>query len=95
MAPLPAERVQVVPAFTNISLDFMGPLYLRAKEREKTSQANKAYVCIFVCEDTRAIHLELRDNITTDEFLQAYRRMVNRRGMSSTIHSDNQSDVIS
>ena len=31
MSPLPAERVQVVPAFTNIGLDFMGPLclYLR------------------------------------------------------------------
>ena len=90
MAPLPAERVQMVPAFTNIGLDFMGPLYLKAKEKEKSSQANKAYVCIFVCEDTRAVHLELTNNMTTEEFLQAYRRMVNRRGMSSTIHSDNQ-----
>ena len=43
-----------------------------------------------MCEDTRAVNLELTNNMTTEEFLQAYRRMVNRRGMSSTIHSDNQ-----
>lgn len=28
MAPLPAERVQIAPPFTNIGLDFTGPLYL-------------------------------------------------------------------
>ena len=82
----PAERVQMVPAFTNIVLDFMGPLYLKVEG----TQTNKAYVCIFVWEDRRAVHLELTKNMTTDEFLQAYRRMVNRRGMSSTIHLDNQ-----
>ena len=31
MAPLPAERVQMAPPFTNIGLDFTGPLYLKAK----------------------------------------------------------------
>ena len=90
MAPLPAERVQVAPPFTNVGLDFMGPLYLKIKEKEKTGQTSKAYVCIFICEDTRAVHLELTNNMTTEEFLLAYRRMVNRRGMSSTIRSDNQ-----
>ena len=31
MAPLPAERVQITPPFTNIGLDFTGPLYPKAK----------------------------------------------------------------
>ncbi|XP_028408802.1 uncharacterized protein LOC114531378 [Dendronephthya gigantea] len=70
-----AERVHVTHPFTNVGLDFMGPLYLKVKDKEKPSQTHKAYVCIFVCEDTRAVHLELTNNMTTEEFLQAFRRM--------------------
>ena len=87
MAPLPLERVQIVPPFTNIGLDFTGPLYLKVKG--ETTLA-KAYICIFVCEDTRAVHLELTNNMSTEEFLQAYKRMVSRRGVPKVIRSDNQ-----
>ena len=86
MAPLPAERVQIAPPFTNIGLDFTGPLYLKVKG----TITSKAYVCIFICEDTRAVHLELLNSMTTEDFLQAFRRMANRRGMAKVIHSDNQ-----
>ena len=89
MAPLPAERVQIAPQFTNIGLDFTGPLYLKVKEGSKTS-TSKAYVCIFICEDSRAVHLELLNSMTTQDFLQALRCMANRRGMVEVIHSDNQ-----
>ena len=89
MAPLPAERLQIAPPFTNIGLDFTGPLYLKVKEGSKTS-TSKAYVCIFICEDSRAVHLELLISMTTEDFLQAFRRMANRRGMAEVIHSDNQ-----
>ena len=86
MAPLPAERVQIAPPFTNIGLDFTGSLYLKVK----ATTTSKAYVCIFICEDTRAVHLELLNSMTTEDFLQAFRRMANRRGMAKVIHSDNQ-----
>ena len=65
------ERVQIAPPFTNIGLDFTGPLYLKVKEGSKTS-TSKAYVCIFICEDSRAVHLELLNSITTEDFLQAF-----------------------
>jgi len=86
MAPLPAERVQMAPPFTNIGLDFTGPLYLKVKESSKVS-TSMAYVCIFICKDTRAVHLEL---LTTEDFLWGFRHMANRRGMAKVIHSDNQ-----
>ncbi|XP_064638293.1 uncharacterized protein LOC135494310 [Lineus longissimus] len=35
------------------------------------------------------VHLELTHRLTTDEFLQAFRRMVNRRGICNTMWSDN------
>ena len=85
MAPLPAERVQIAPPFTNIGLDFTGPLHLKQAGQPK-SATTEAYVCIFVCEDTHAVHLELLNSMTTEDF----RRMANRRGMGRVIHSDNQ-----
>ena len=36
------------------------------------------------------VHLELTKDMTTDEFLQALRRMYNRRGLCSTLWSENQ-----
>ena len=35
------------------------------------------------------LHLELANDMSTDEFLQAFQRMMNRRGMSDTVWSDN------
>ena len=89
MAPLPAERVQIAPPFTHIGVDFTGPLYLKVTKGSESS-TSKAYVCIFICENSRAVHLELLNSMTTEDFLQAFRRMVNRRGMAQVIHSDNQ-----
>ena len=67
MAPLPAERVQMAPPFTNIGLDFTGPLYLKVKESSKLA-TSKAYLCIFICKDTRTVHLELLNSMTTKDF---------------------------
>ena len=82
MAPLPADRSRPAPPFTNVGLDFAGPLYLRESN-------DKAYICLFTCAVTRAVHLELISNMTVERFLQALRRMVARRGMCSIIWSDN------
>ena len=35
------------------------------------------------------LHLELTNDMSTNEFLQAFQRMMNRRGMSDTVLSDN------
>ena len=85
MAPLPAERVQMVPPFTNIGLHFTGPLYLKIKASSKPT-TSKAYVCIFINKDTHAVHLELLNSMTTENSLQAFHRMANRHGMAKVIH---------
>ena len=50
ISPLSAERVQVVSA--KIGLDFMGLLYLKKMISTGKSEATKAHVCIFMCEDS-------------------------------------------
>ena len=47
-------------------------------------------MCIFICKDTHAVHLELLNSMKTEHFLQAFCRMPYGRGMAKVIHSDNQ-----
>lgn len=42
MTPLPLERVQVVPSFSNAGLDFMGPLYLKTNPKTNQDIENKS-----------------------------------------------------
>ena len=88
MAPLPVERASPSPPFTHVGLDFTGHLFLKLKEG---SVPQKAYVCIFTCASTRMVHFELTNDMTTEEFLQAFKRIYNRRGLCNTMWSDNQS----
>ena len=46
MAPLPPDRVQITPAFTNVGLDFTGPLYLKSKPQSNADK--RSYVFIYL-----------------------------------------------
>jgi len=59
---LPTFRVQEEPPFTFTGIDYAGPLYTR------TSGANKVWICLFTCCVTRAIHLELVTDMSTETF---------------------------
>lgn len=52
-------------------------------------KAFKAHIAVFVCLSTRAIHLELVHNLTSEGFLAAYRRFTARRGLPTSLYSDN------
>ena len=82
MAPPPEDRIKPAPPFTNVGIAFAGPLYLK-------DSGEKAYICLFTCAVTHAVHLELVCDMTTERFLLALRRMVARRGMCNIIWSDN------
>ena len=67
MAPLPQERVQFTHAFSVIRVDFAGPLYARTKRG-----STKVYICLFTCASSQMLHLELTNDMSTDEFFQAF-----------------------
>ena len=85
MAPLPAARLQAfVPAFTNVGVDYFGPLYVSNGRR-----AEKRYGCLFTCLTTHAIHIELAHSMDTDSFLMAFRWFVSLRRSPLQVYSAN------
>jgi hypothetical protein len=88
---LPASRVSDEPPFTNVGLDFAGPLFVReSRELEKSSDnSSKVYVLLFTCASTRAVHLELTPSLSVPAFLRAFRRYASRRGLPALLISDN------
>ncbi|XP_055584876.1 uncharacterized protein LOC129737741 [Uranotaenia lowii] len=91
MAELPASRVTPARAFTTTGVDYFGPLYVRPGFRRA---AVKAYVAVFVCFASKAVHLEIVTDLSTARFLQALRRFTSRRGKCAVLHSDNGTNFV-
>ena len=83
MAELPTDRFEQVPPFTFNAVDYFGPFYIK----EGCKEMNR-YGVLFTCMASRAIHLEIATSLTTDSFLNAYRRFVCRRGPIQQLRSD-------
>ena len=49
----------------------------------------KCYIALFTCASTRAIHLELTPDLSTNSFIRVLKRFIGRRGFPGLIISDN------
>ncbi|XP_011859087.1 PREDICTED: uncharacterized protein LOC105556601, partial [Vollenhovia emeryi] len=87
MADLPRERVARARAFLQTGVDYAGPIQLRAS-KGRGQRAFKAFVAVFICLSTRAVHLEVVSDYSADAFLAALRRFISRRGICCTLFSD-------
>ncbi|VDI41861.1 Hypothetical predicted protein [Mytilus galloprovincialis] len=86
VAPFPRSRVSRSLPFQGTGLDYLGPVYVKDGTVMK-----KRWICLFTCFVTRAIHLEIVNDMTTEEFICAFRRFVSTRGTPSEVISDNAS----
>ncbi|GFS97493.1 integrase catalytic domain-containing protein [Trichonephila clavipes] len=89
MGNLPYERVNLAPPFSITGLDLGGPYFVTYKHQRK-GVLNKIYVC-FV---TRAIHLEIISNLTSDAIIATLKRFMSRRGKCSKIFTDNATNFV-
>jgi len=88
---LPDFRIDTYSkAFNATGIDFAGPLFYRnlCKSNCKTDSL-KCYILLLTCATSRAIHLELVSDMSTQSFIRAFRRFVALRGTPSLITHDN------
>ncbi|XP_053406534.1 uncharacterized protein LOC123530253 [Mercenaria mercenaria] len=89
--PLPKIRVEEAPPFSVTGVDFTGVLYVR----NETGSESKCFICLFTCAITRAVHLEVVPDLSTDSFLQAFRRFSSRKSLPKLMISDNATTYLS
>ena len=83
---LPDFRINISSySFQFVGLDFAGPLLIKSGK----DNALKAYILLFTCASSRAIHLELTPDMSIPSFIRAVKRFVSRRGMPDRVISDN------
>ena len=87
MGKLPIERLKPAPAWDSTALDFFGPFKVKDKVKKRTT--GKAYGLIFNCLATRAVHVDVSPDYSTEKLLMVLRRFVSIRGYPSKLYSDN------
>ena len=88
MADLPADRLQPGPPFTSVGVDAFGPWNIVTR-RTRGGQANsKRWAIIFTCLTTRAIHIEVVEEMSSSSFINSLRRFVAIRGSVKSFRSD-------
>ena len=87
MGVLPTPRVTPCRTFLRVGIDYAGPIFIRSS-RGRGQHARKGYISLFICLATKAVHLEVVSDGTTEAFLAALKRLTSRRGLCSQIYSD-------
>ncbi|VDN01919.1 unnamed protein product, partial [Onchocerca ochengi] len=75
---IPKGRMEVKRrsrTFAQIGLDYLGPLSIKIE-----NGVTKRWFALFTCFTTRAVHLELLENLSAESFLHVLRRFISRRG---------------
>ena len=89
MADLPSDRVNQAGPFEYAGVDYFGP-FLVKQGRARV----KKYGVLFVCLNSRAIHLEVASSLDASSFINAYRRFVCVRGPCRQLRSDQGTNFI-
>ena len=85
-AMLPKFREEFSNPFATTGVDFAGPLHFKMSK----TKMEKAYIALFTCAATRAVHLKLCENLKANCFKRALKEFVARRGVPNLIVSDNE-----
>ncbi|GBM42355.1 hypothetical protein AVEN_183601-1, partial [Araneus ventricosus] len=93
MGDLPEDRVNPNFVFNSVGIDFAGPFYIKTKLR-KRDPPTKIYACIIICLSTKAIHLELVSDLSSEALIAALKRFMARRGKCRKILSDNATNFV-
>ena len=92
MGKLPIERLKPAPPWNSTAIDYFGPFKIKDEVKKRTF--GKGYGVLFNCMGTRAVHIDIAPDYSTDKFLMVLRRFVSIRGYPSKLYSDNGSQLV-
>ncbi|XP_044249588.1 uncharacterized protein [Drosophila takahashii] len=87
MGSLPSDRLQTVRPLTVTGDLLCGPFLTSHRIRSKVPY--KTYLAIYVCFSSKAVHIELLSDLSTNTFILSLKRFVSRRGSPCRIYCDN------
>ena len=88
MVSLPGQRIRAARPFISSSVDHCERFTLRIGTKRSRTLI-KTYLAIFVCMITKAVHIEVVEDLSAQAFLDAFTRFVSRRGACCYLYSDN------
>ena len=94
MGSLPPSRIEYSNPFTHVGIDYCGPFQTAFRIGRGRKTILKSYGCVFVYFSTKAAHLEVVSDLSTEAFLADLNRFVSRRGCPSHIYSDNAKNFV-
>ncbi|GFU63331.1 integrase catalytic domain-containing protein [Trichonephila clavipes] len=74
-------------------IDFTGQFYIEDKGQRKGIY-HKCYATIFICFITKAIHIEVVTELTTEAMIATLKQFFSRRGKSTSVCTDNVTNFI-
>lgn len=83
MADRPEDQMETIPPFTYCGMDCFGPFYIKEGRKEL-----KCYGLLLNCICSRAMHIEMLNDLNTDAFINALRSFIAIRGTVCQIRCD-------
>lgn len=88
MADLPADRMSSCPPFTFVGVDVFGHWNISTRRTRGGSACSKRWAVLFTCLSSRAVHIELIEEMSSSSFINALRRFQALRGTVKEFRSD-------
>ena len=88
MADLPPDRLKPSPPFSRVGVDTFGPWSVVTRRTRGGQANNKRWAILFTCLCTRAIHIEVIEEMSSSSFINALRRLIAIRGKVTQFRSD-------
>ena len=89
IAHLPQERCTEAAPFTYCGVDMFWPFIIKTRR-----SGIKCYAAFFTCFSSHAVRIKVTSSLDADSFFPALQRFMSRRGLVSSICSDNTSNYV-
>ena len=94
MGNLPPDRIHPSPPFTFVGVDLFGPWHVTSRRTRGGIAESKRWGVLFTCLVSRAIHIEVAEELSTSSFINALRRFISIRGPVKQMRSDRGTNFI-